>query len=283
MVHDIFMRFPGGKRKAFTLSYDDGCVSDKQLIEIFNKYNVKGTINLNSQRILDMDNNIPTSRRKRLNSDELRQLLKGTEHEVAVHTCTHPSLIAVPEATMASQIVNDRDNLEKMFGKIVRGMAYPNGTWAVNDDVIQACKVAGIVYSRGTQSTHSFDLPMSDFLRYEPTCHHNDSKIFELIEEFLNNESKRFPLLFYVWGHSYEFDDKNNWDQLENVLEKVANKDDVWYATNIEIFDYINAFKQLQYSVNMDYVHNPTATTLYFTHDYDNLYEIKPGETIKIS
>ena len=283
MIHDLFIRFPNGKRKAFTLSYDDGTLFDKPLIEIFNKYNVKGTINLNSQRIIDANNNVPTKGRERLKLENLKQLLDGTDHEVAVHTCNHPSLIAVPQATMVSQIVNDRDNLEKMFGKIIRGMAYPNGTWAVNDDVVKACEACGITYSRGTRSTHSFVLPMTDFLRYEPTCHHNDPKIFELIEEFLNSEVKRFPLLFYVWGHSYEFDENNNWEQLEKILLKIANKDEIWYATNIEIFDYVNAFKQLQYSVNMDYVHNPTATTLWFTHDYDNLYEIKPGETIILS
>lgn len=29
-----FMRFPGGKSKAITLSYDDGCTADLKLLEI---------------------------------------------------------------------------------------------------------------------------------------------------------------------------------------------------------------------------------------------------------
>ena len=42
------MRFPGGKSKALTLSYDDGCQSDRKMIEILDRYGIKATFNLNS-------------------------------------------------------------------------------------------------------------------------------------------------------------------------------------------------------------------------------------------
>ena len=38
-----------GKLKALTFSYDDGVTQDIRMIELFNKYNVKGTFNLNSE------------------------------------------------------------------------------------------------------------------------------------------------------------------------------------------------------------------------------------------
>ena len=44
----IFMRFPGGKKKALTLSYDDGVEQDIRLIDIMKKNGLKGTFNLNS-------------------------------------------------------------------------------------------------------------------------------------------------------------------------------------------------------------------------------------------
>lgn len=279
MIRDIYMRFPGGRAKVFTLSYDDGIIFDKPLVEMFNKYNVKGTFNLNSDGIIKAGENPNSGKRPRLNRDQLAELFEGTGHEIAVHTCNHPSLAAIPQASAVSQIVNDRETLEKMFGRIIRGMAYPNGSWAVDDKSVEAAKCAGIVYSRGTHPTHSFELPTSDFLRFEPTCHHNDKDIFSLINSFLENPAKRFPLMFYVWGHSYEFDDKNNWDHMEKVLEAIANRDDVWYATNIEIFDYINAFNQLQFSVDMSMVHNPTATDLYFECQGE-ITKIGAGETL---
>ena len=43
-----------GKNKALTFSYDDGVTQDKRLIEIFNKYGLKATFNLNSE-LLGLD------------------------------------------------------------------------------------------------------------------------------------------------------------------------------------------------------------------------------------
>ena len=44
----IYPTFPDGKRKAFTVSYDDGWPQDRRLIGLMNKYGIKGTFNLNS-------------------------------------------------------------------------------------------------------------------------------------------------------------------------------------------------------------------------------------------
>ena len=40
--------FPGGKTRAFTLSYDDCVVQDRRLAELFRQYALKCTFNLNS-------------------------------------------------------------------------------------------------------------------------------------------------------------------------------------------------------------------------------------------
>ena len=45
---NLIMRFPGGLPKALTLSYDDGVEQDEKLIEIAEKYGLKGTFNINS-------------------------------------------------------------------------------------------------------------------------------------------------------------------------------------------------------------------------------------------
>ena len=39
------------------------------------------------------------------------------------------------------------------------------------------------------------------------------------------------PKLFYIWGHSYEFKNNDNWDVIENLAKKVAERDDIWNAT----------------------------------------------------
>ena len=40
--------FPNGKSKAFTMSYDDGTIHDRRLVEIMNRYGIRGTFNLNA-------------------------------------------------------------------------------------------------------------------------------------------------------------------------------------------------------------------------------------------
>ena len=42
-------RYPGGKRKAFNITYDDGVLQDERFVALLNRYGIKGTFNLNSQ------------------------------------------------------------------------------------------------------------------------------------------------------------------------------------------------------------------------------------------
>ena len=44
----VFMRFPGGRVKTVTLSYDDNVEADVKLVQIMKKYGLKGTFNINS-------------------------------------------------------------------------------------------------------------------------------------------------------------------------------------------------------------------------------------------
>ncbi len=89
-----------------------------------------------------------------------------------------------------------------------------------------------------------------------------------LVDEFLADNSNPYfwshrPKLFYLWGHSYEFDKNGNWQVIEEFAEKIGGREDVWYATNGEIFRYVEAFKALRYSVDGQTVYNPTATAVY--------------------
>ena len=41
--------YPAGKRKAFSITYDDGVMQDLRFVELMNRYGLKGTFNLNSE------------------------------------------------------------------------------------------------------------------------------------------------------------------------------------------------------------------------------------------
>ena len=87
--------------------------------------------------------------------------------------------------------------------------------------------------------------------------------------------------MFYLWGHSFEFEANNNWNVIEEFASFMGKREDVWYATNIEIFEYIEAYKRLRVSNDGKIYFNPTSTTLCFDVHF-KLYELKPGETLVI-
>lgn len=268
--------FPGGRKKALTLSYDDGITQDKRLISIFNKYALKATFNLNSG--IQNENNSWVNKGKiikRVNIDEIKDVYEG--HEIAVHSLSHPHLEDLPKEMLITEIFDDRKNLEKIFGYPVRGMAYPYGTY--NKKVLDGIRACGIEYSRTVKQHEKFNLP-EKFLEWHPTCHHKNPKLMEITKNFLETEFKSMALL-YVWGHSYEFDVDENWELIEEFCETVSNNKSIWYATNIEIVDYLRALNNLKYSADCEIVYNPSAISIWISSD-EKIIEIKSGETVKI-
>ena len=205
------------------------------------------------------------------------ELYKNSPHEVAVHAYTHPFLERLPSAQVVYEIIKDREELEATFGGIVRGMAYPYG--AYSDEVVKVLETCGIVYARTTKSTERFDVP-TDWLRMPATCHHLHPRLMELAHRFVEDTDKR-PKLFYLWGHSYSFNDNDNWDVIERFCEHMGGRDDVWYATNIEIYRYTEAFDRLEFSADGSMVYNPSNIDVYIGY-YFNEYLVPAGSTVKI-
>ena len=68
---------------------------------------------------------------------------------------------------------------------------------------------------------------------------------------------------------------------MEEILRKLSGNDEIWYATNIEIYDYVQAYKALHYSADGHMVYNPTLITVWMDVD-GKLYSIEPGQTVTI-
>lgn len=276
------LRFPQGLAKALTLSYDDAVIEDERLIAIMKEGGLKGTFNVNSGYYNAEDYKRPTGewRHCRMSRSEAIKLYTESGMEVAIHGYTHPFLNTLPAPQAAYEIMRDRATLESDFGVIVRGGAYPFGTY--NDETVQALRDAGIVYCRTTVSTEKFDIP-TDWLRMPATCHHGSPKLGELTRRFVDAvpQSGDAPMLFYLWGHSYEFERDGNWEIIETFAADTGNRSDIWYATNIEVYDYVDAWHRLIFSLDMSRVCNPTAIDLWFALD-GKTYCVKSGETITL-
>lgn len=260
---NIYTCFPGGKHKVLTMSYDDGKEFDRKLISIFNKYGIKGTFHINSG-LIESDKN-------RIQIDEIKELYTG--HEVAAHTVTHPTIARCPKEQIIQQILDDRKALESVVGYPVRGLSYPNGSY--NKDIKELLPHLGIEYSRVVGSSKSFALP-EDLYQWQATCHHN-TELLNLAQSFVELFKKQYLYMMYVWGHSYEFDRDNNWELIEEFCKLVGNRDDIWYATNIEIVDYLKAADNLKFSSDCSFVYNPSSLTIWLEVD-GKIVEVKGGE-----
>lgn len=271
--------FPEGKTKALTMSYDDGVTQDEKLIGIFNKYGIKGTFNLNSGFFGQVDELVVRGHKtnhSHIPADRIKDVYKN--HEVAVHALTHPWLNELPKEMIIYEVIEDKKNLEELVGYPVRGMAYPFGTY--NDEVIQTLRELNIEYSRSVVSTEKFEFP-EDFLAWSATCHHNNENLLDLAKDFISDENKNKLSLFYLWGHSYEFDADDNWGTIEEFCKLVGNNPDIWYATNIEIVDYLNAQKQLKFSSTGSSVYNPSGIDVWITVN-GKAVEVKKGCTVEL-
>ncbi len=283
---DIFMRFPGGRRKALTFSYDDGTEQDIRLVQIMKKHGLKGTFNLNSGMYPPEGTVFPPDRvYRKMTKSQATETFAGSGMEVAVHGMMHPFLEQIPTNLGLRDILKDRENLEQQFGTFIRGMAYPYGTY--NDQVIDCLRYAGILYSRTIRETHKFDMP-TNWLLWDPTCHHKDPELMNLAKKFVEEYACRDPWLFYVWGHTYEFDARDNWHVIEEFAQYIGGREDIWYATNMEICEYTEAYHRLVFSMDEHRIYNPTAFTLWFEkvpvfwNQESAMYCIKPGEQIII-
>lgn len=272
----IYKCFPGGRFKVLTMSYDDGREGDRKLVEIFNKYGIKGTFHLNSGLIEKYEPLISDAYGGRIQRDEMVELYKG--HEVACHTFTHPTIERCPMSQVVMQVIEDRKELEKIFKYPVRGLSYPNGSY--NEEIKSMLRHVGIEYSRTVGSSDNFAIP-KDFYEWKATCHHNHN-LLKHADEFVGLSKKQYLYMFYVWGHSFEFGRDNNWELMEEFCQKVGIREDTWYATNIQIVDYMKVCDNLQFSMEGDFVYNPSAQSAWISVD-NIIYEIPGGKQVFVS
>lgn len=218
-------------KKAVTFSYDDGIEQDRRLVDIFNSYGMKCTFNLNTGIQSEESHfEIDGVKIHRMNQEDIGDLYKG--HEIAVHGLTHTGPTGLLLEELKQEFHQDAKNIERIYGKYPVGMAYAYGD--CDERVAKYLQSIGIQYGRTVGSTHGFDLPKEPML-LEATCHHNDEQLFDLAKQFLEAEpDDGKPMLFYIWGHSYEFDVNRNWDRIERLCEMLAGHDDIFCGTNAE-------------------------------------------------
>ncbi len=222
------------RNKILIFSFDDGVTQDVRLIEIMNRYGIKGTFNINSELLGEKNELVCEGVRvshNKVKPEDVRIIYSG--HEIAGHTLTHPRLPAIEDdAEIIRQVEEDRRKLSELAGYAVTSFAYPCG--GVNNDERVAGLVerfTGIKNARTITSSHSFALPKNIY-RLDPTVYfHRETELaFELASRFIEAEATE-PMLLYVWGHSYEQDIRNTWDKFEEFCKLLGGREDICYTT----------------------------------------------------
>ncbi len=270
---DFKLRYPGFKLKAVTFSYDDGVVQDQKLIEIFDRYHIKGTFNLNcgqsgkGKMRQDKDGNEIDC--GHLDLKKMSALYQN--HEIANHTYSHPHLEETPKEEQFLEFKKNKEELERIFHKPIFGAAYPYGSW--NYDTLLVQKELGVEYNRTIRSSYSFALP-HNWLFWDPTIHHRDTKLFDYLEAFYQCDQEL--ALFYIWGHAYEFAQDQNFDMMEKLCRSLSLREDVISMTNHEIYQYVNAASMIYHRFGT--FHNDSDVDVYINVDGKNILVPAKGE-----
>ncbi|MDR6552603.1 polysaccharide deacetylase family protein [Paenibacillus qinlingensis] len=225
-------------KKMFTMSFDDGTIQDRRFINLIDTYNLKCTFNLNSgffgQVHTIVHEGIEVCHDE-VQASEVKELYKN--HEIAVHTVTHPNLLNCSKEKIIEEVNQDYKSLTELSGKTILGMAYPGGPYYNEFTIETILNNTPIRYARNIHSHNSFHLP-SNFMEWQPTCHQNDEQLIQLAEKFVEADAHE-DMLFYVWGHSFEFDKYKSWDSFEYFCKIISGRKDICYMTNGEVYQYV--------------------------------------------
>lgn len=271
MFHEIRRLYPGGKPRAFNISYDDGILQDVRFVELLNRYGLKGTFNLNSGM---MDPPFTWTHGcgmdvTRLTSAAARELYRG--HEVASHTLTHPYMHDLSEVEIMRQLGTDKQNLEALFGREISGFAVPFTYYS--ELIAQCARNCGFEYARISEESCSYQ-PSSDYYHWRGSIFHWADNLEGFVEGFFHTDTEL--ALCQIVGHSYDLDVWNMWDRMEAILQKVSADPNLWPATHIEIVRYLKAMEMV--SITDDGICNNSNMALWFSINGQTVC-LAPGES----
>ncbi len=234
--------YPGGKKKAVVLTYDDGVLQDVRLVLLLNRYGLKGTFNLNS-RLMEQEfawQHPKCGVVRRLPLSVAAHLYEG--HEVASHTCTHPDLTGMPWEGLCYELGHDKYALEQLTGRPVLGFGTPFDHY---DDTVASClRELGFAYGRGSAETESF-VPIYDPYRQNAGMFHLNPKLWDFTERFF--ATKEELAVCMIVGHSYDLDAENLWERMEALFARFGADETVLSMTHLELVEYLQAWKQTEW------------------------------------
>ena len=203
--------------KLFVFAVDDGTVFDKKVIDIFNKYGIKATFNLNSG-LQDFVWNKDHLEVRRLNLNENKNIYEG--HEVASHSLTHPYLTSLSDEDVYQEVKQDIDNLNNIFNRDIKTFSFPfDGYDERTINIIKSLEITHIILP---DIDDSFKYPV-DTYHIKVTSWNIDDALNK-VKRFIEDENAQ---IFIYLSHSYDYEYDNSYDKLEELCKIVTNNKDI--------------------------------------------------------
>jgi len=241
------------KKVVFTTSWDDGHPLDLKLAVLLKKYGIKGTFY------------VPLRNRVRPVMEK-KDIIKINKmgFEIGSHTLTHPILTKLDKNILIYEIRQSKKELERIIKKPVVSFCYPKGRF--NKNIDSYLNVSGYCLARTTSLFHT-NIKLAPF--FMPTTIHFSKRTFfsyfkqglrelnfegfcnwliyfKLDKNPLSLSLKVLDILskmggyFHLWGHSWEIEEQNLWEDLEKFLLIISKQKNVICLSNYEIVKYFN-------------------------------------------
>jgi len=210
-------------------SWDDGSVYDLKVAELLDKHKLTGTFYIPAEWIVYMEN----VNRNPLTLDQFLEISK--KYEIGSHTVTHRHLtkLYIPDARW--EIQESKIILEEITGKEITKFCYPRGY--NNEAIRRIVEESGYKEARGVKVGSYIE---SDLAYNQPTTVHvydgrkeykgkgwlsyarEMLKMAKSSEQILAEHSGDAQIIYHLWGHSWEIERDNLWDELDEFLGEIA-------------------------------------------------------------
>jgi len=231
-------------RAIFTMSWDDGHTLDLRLAELLEKRQFAATFYVPARFAAGvgcMPDGFPT-----LSPEQLRHV--DAAFEIGSHTLEHRDITRLTTEEAHRQVVGGRQSLEDIVGHPVRGFCYPGGL--VTPAARKVVQNAGIAFARTAEGLYTsgvFDpLMMPVSFQFYPHPRRNllrtflkggdwrrrhvvvpamlGSGDFDAMLRAALDKVCRGGGVFHLWGHSWELDQTNRWQALDDFLQYAAER-----------------------------------------------------------
>jgi len=234
--------------KIITTSWDDGYPADNRIAELLNKYNMAGTFYVpkrNDEYEVMKENSI----------FDLAQ-----QFEIGGHTLSHVRIRSTSINFFEQEILGCYTWLEELLGNKPLSFCFPGGVY--NKPAVEYALNSGFKLLRTTELLSTSGLDLNNVLPTTLQLYKHDhftyfkhllkrfkfnaiwlyahsgtrADLFKMVD-FYMRQIDDYGGCFHLWGHSWEIEKFNLWEDLEGILKIISGNGDFKYLPNAGLLE----------------------------------------------